>query len=88
MLHAAYPVVQPALEAEEWRLICSLREVPPSPLRDDLMQAIGALVDFAREPGCPEMQADGVPCTDAQQACDRCRKVVGVFELIRQRVRL
>jgi hypothetical protein len=86
-MHAAYPVVQPALEAEEWRLVCALREVPPSPLRDELLLAVRALVAFAAEPGCPELQADGVPCTDVHQACDRCRKVLGVLELVRRRVR-
>jgi hypothetical protein len=86
-MHAVYPVVQPALDADEWHLVCALREVPPSPLRDGLLAAIGALVDFARDPGCPELQADGVPCTDAQSACDRCQKVTSVFEAVRQRVR-
>jgi hypothetical protein len=85
-MRALYPVVQPALDVHEWRIIRSLREIPPSPLRDELLDAIGALLDFARDPGCPEAQADGVPCGDAHAACDRCGRARKLLELVRLRM--
>jgi hypothetical protein len=74
-----------ALDDDERRLICSLREIPPSPLRDAMSDVIEALVAFAADPGCPELQADGVPCTDVHMACDRCRRVLSLFDEMRVR---
>ena len=74
-----------ALDDDEWRLIRSLRGIPPSPLRDRMSEVIEALVAFVANPGCPEMQADGVPCTNAQVACERCRRVLSVFDELRIR---
>jgi hypothetical protein len=76
---------QLALDDEEWRLIRSLREIPPSPLRDATSRVIEALVAFAADPGCPELQADGVPCTDVEMACDRCRRALSLLDDMRIR---
>jgi hypothetical protein len=75
-----------ALDHDEWRLIGSLREIPPSPLRDRMDDVIEALVAFVANPGCPELQADGAPCSSAQMACDRCQRVLSLLEGIRRRV--
>jgi hypothetical protein len=71
------------LSLEEWRLVQTLRELPPSPLRDRLMLLLEELVEFVREPHCPEMQADGVPCASAQLACDQCRQLTGLLDALR-----
>ena len=77
-----------ALDAEEWRFVRSLREIPPSPLRDHMEEVIEALLDFVKNPGCPEIQADGVPCSSAQMSCDRCQKVTGLLKDLESRLRL
>ena len=88
-MHAASgPVVRPALDWGEWQLVAALREIPRGALRDRLSDVIWGLVDFVREPGCPEMQADGVPCADAQAACDRCQKVTSLLDQFRKRLDL
>jgi len=59
----------------ERQLISALRDLPPSPLRDVLDDVLVRLVDFVREPHCPEMQADGVPCDSATADCEQCTKL-------------
>jgi hypothetical protein len=75
-----------ALDDEEWHLVRTLREIPPSLLRDSIAELIEALLVFARRPGCPEMQADGVPCTSAHSACDTCQKVLLLLDGVRRRI--
>ena len=74
---------QVAIDADEWRLICALREIPPSPLRDRMRLVLDTLLAFVADPGCPELQADGAPCASAQMACDRCRRVLKVLDEVR-----
>ncbi len=74
-----------ALDDGERRLVASLREIPPSPLRDAMSDVIEALVAFVADPGCPELQADGVPCSDVRMACERCRRVLSVLDEVRVR---
>jgi hypothetical protein len=74
------------LSGEERALIEVLREVPESPLRDLLTTLVRELARFAAQPGCAEMQADGVPCTSAQAACDECRKMTALLEGLRTRL--
>lgn len=74
------------LDDEEWHLIRALREIPPSPLRDRMSDAIDRLMAFVTNPGCPEIQADGVPCTSAQMSCDRCRVMLSVMDDLERRL--
>jgi len=76
-----------AVDEEEWRLLRSLREIPPSPLRDRMAGLIHELVAFVADPGCPELQADGVPCDDVHMACERCRKVLRLLDTLGSRLR-
>lgn len=71
------------LGAEEWRLIQALRDLPPSALRDRLWELLVELTDFVREPKCPELQADGVPCADAHASCDQCVQVTALLDRLR-----
>jgi hypothetical protein len=73
----------PTLTVEEQRLIWTLRDIPPSRLRDTFLALIDDIASLVREPHCVEMQADGVPCTTAYAACDRCLRVVSVLERLR-----
>lgn len=63
------------LNAEEWRLVCALRDVPGGALRTDLLTMLDRLLAFGRNPHCSRMQADGVPCTDVAAACAECSRV-------------
>ncbi len=71
------------LGADEWRLIHALRELPEGSLRDRLWELLVELTDLVREPRCPRVQADGVPCATAQAACDQCVRVTDLLERLR-----
>ena len=71
------------LNADEWRLIQALREVPPSALRDRVWELLVELTDLVREPKCPEVQADGVPCASPHSSCDQCVQVTALIERLR-----
>ena len=76
-----------ALSREEWRLVSSLREIPESRVRDGLTAVIEDLVEFVREPHCPKMQADGVPCASAHESCEECRQVAALLGALHVRLR-
>jgi hypothetical protein len=71
------------LTVEEQRLLWTLRDIPPSRLRDSFLALVDDIASLVREPHCVEMQADGVPCESAYAACDRCLRVVSVLERLR-----
>jgi hypothetical protein len=79
-------VVTIAVTPEERRIISALRDLPASPLRDLLGQVMVDLVEFVREPSCPEMQADGVPCASPNADCEECRMLREVLETLRDRL--
>ena len=72
-----------ALTPRELRMISGLRDIPPSPLRDLCQELIDRLIEFVREPRCPEFQADGVPCTSASADCEQCARVTKLMETLR-----
>ncbi len=74
------------LEGEERQVVRALRAVPPSPLRERLLTLVGELLDFAAHPSCAEMQADGVPCSSSEAACDECRKATSLIDGLRSRL--
>jgi hypothetical protein len=76
-----------ALSPEERRLIVQLREVPLGPVRQQLVELLGDLVGFVRDPCCPEAQADGVPCLSLAIACDQCQMVAGTLAALHRRLR-
>jgi hypothetical protein len=82
-LRAPFPV---ALDEDELRLISSLREIPPSPLRDRMTELIREVVALVASPACSETQADGVPCHDAHTACDRCGRMLGLLDRLCSRL--
>ena len=76
-------VVTIAVTPEERRIVSALRDLPPGPLKELLAQVMTRLADLVREPGCPEMQADGVPCAVATADCEQCRKLKQMLEYLR-----
>lgn len=76
-----------AVDESEWQLLRSLRAIPPSPLRDGLAQLLHDLIAFVENPGCPELQADGVPCDDVHMSCDRCGQMLRLLDGLRGRLR-
>jgi len=68
-------MVKVRLSPDEWKLIAGMRDIPASPLRDLTHELVMALVDYVRDPHCPELQADGVPCETPAADCEECRKV-------------
>ena len=74
------------LDPEEWALVSGLRDIPPSPLRKLTHEFMLALLEYVREPRCPEMQADGVPCDSAESDCEQCVKVKALLSTLRHGV--
>jgi hypothetical protein len=74
------------LSPEEQKLVLTLRDIPPSRLRDLMTTLVGELCDFVAAPGCAEMQADGAPCPTSAASCDECRKLTTILEGLRSRL--
>lgn len=74
-----------ALSAAEWRLVSELRAVPSSALKEKAFELFAAVLDFAREPRCAEVQADGVPCDTPSRDCEQCLHVDWMLETLRRR---
>lgn len=74
------------LSPAEYRMITLLRGLPDSPLRDRVFRLLDDLLDFARNPRCPELQADGVPCANPAADCDQCRVVLELLDGLKLRL--
>ena len=70
----------------EYRMITTLRDLPESPLRDRVHRLLEDLLAFARNPRCPELQADGAPCADPGADCDQCQVVRAMLEALERRL--
>ena len=79
------PGVSVDLSADEWRFVSDLRAFPSSPLRDRALALFNAVLEFSREPRCPEAQADGVPCDTPSRSCDQCLHLEEMLETLRRR---
>jgi hypothetical protein len=72
--------VHVTLTAEEWELISTLRDMPPSPLKHRVHALVNELIGFIRDPRCAEMQGDGVPCDNVSTACEQCVHVADMLD--------
>ena len=72
--------IQATLTTEEWRLVSTLRDIPPSPLKLRVARLLEELIVFVQEPRCAEMQADGVPCDNVNAQCDQCVHVAEMLD--------
>jgi len=79
-----HETVNVKLNPDEWKLVAGLRDIPPSPLRDLMHELMMGLVDYVREPRCPELQADGAPCETPAADCEQCRKVKELLLTLRR----
>ena len=70
----------------EYRIITTLRDMPESPLRDRVHQVLDELLDFARNPKCSELQADGAPCSNPSADCEQCQTVLGMLDRLEGRI--
>ena len=75
------------LTQEERHLLSRLHEVPAGAARQQLFELLEDLVEFVRDPRCPESQADGVPCLSLALACEQCQLVTGVLAGLHRRLR-
>jgi len=64
-----------SLSAAERSLIFGLREISEPEHRERVLTLVDGLVRIAREPGCAETQADGVPCGSVHSQCEDCARV-------------
>jgi hypothetical protein len=76
--------VRVTLSKQEWDFIAALRDIPEGQLKTLLGELLHRLVEFVREPSCPEVQADGAPCATPTADCEQCVRVKGVLELLRR----
>lgn len=68
----------------EKHILASLRELPDGQLRAKLESFLVELTDFVRDPKCPEVQADGIPCDTPQADCEQCLKVTELIKTLRR----
>jgi hypothetical protein len=81
-----HTVTREMLSADEWALVCGLRDIPDGIARGELLDLLLDLVAFARDPRCPAAQGDGVPCLTVSAACEQCRRVGDVLALLHRRL--
>lgn len=74
------------VDPHEWALIAALRDLPDGQLKELVRQAFGELLEYVREPRCPEMQADGVPCETPEGDCEQCRRLKEIVAELRAAV--
>lgn len=73
------------LNPAEFRMVSALRDMPEGALKIRIMHLVDQLVGFARNPRCPEMQGDGVPCEQPHTDCDQCKVVLDMLEKLEGR---
>jgi hypothetical protein len=67
----------------ELKILRSLRELPDGQLRSLHEQFLVELCELVREPRCPEVQADGIPCDSPQTDCVQCLKLKELLSTLR-----
>jgi len=60
------------LNATEQQILTALRETPDGPLKTRLEEFLLELTRKVSNPGCAEIQADGIPCGEASADCQEC----------------
>ena len=60
------------LSETEHDLLSALREMPDGSLKTRLESFLVDLTGFVSDPGCAQIQADGIPCGDASADCEEC----------------
>jgi hypothetical protein len=79
------PALEP-LNGDELRLVRALRDIPSDARRARVLDLGARLARLVRDPGCAQMQADGVPCDNASTACADCEDADGLLRFIEGRI--
>jgi hypothetical protein len=74
------------LNAEEWKIVMALRDIPDSPLRTKVSGLLAELVRFIQQPRCLGMQSDGFPCGTPTSSCEECQHMLQVLDDLAARV--
>ena len=74
------------LNAEEWKIVMALREIPDSPVRKKVSGLLVELTRFIQQPRCLGMQSDGFPCTTPITSCEECQQMLKVLDDLAARV--
>ena len=78
--------IQTTLNAEEWKIVMALREIPDSPLRAMVSGLFEDLVRFIQQPRCLGMQSDGFPCGSPHTSCEECQRMLEVLDELAAKV--
>ena len=74
------------LNAEEWKIVMALRDIPDSPARTKISGLLAELVRFIQQPRCLGMQSDGFPCGTPHTSCEECQHMLKVLDDLAARV--
>ena len=74
------------LNAEEWKIVMALRDIPDSPVRTKISGLLAELVRFIQHPRCLGMQSDGFPCGTPHTSCEECQHMLKVLDDLAARV--
>jgi hypothetical protein len=74
------------LNAEEWKVVMALRDIPDSPLRTKVSALLAELLRFIQQPRCLGMQSDGFPCGTPTSSCEECQHMLQVLDDLAARV--
>jgi hypothetical protein len=74
------------LNAEEWKIVMALRDIPDSPVRAKISGLLAELVRFIQQPRCLGMQSDGFPCGTPHTSCEECQHMLQVLDDLAARV--
>jgi hypothetical protein len=74
------------LNAEEWKIVMALRDIPDSPVRAKISGLLAELVRFIQQPRCLGMQSDGFPCGTPHTSCEECQHMLKVLDDLAARV--
>ena len=74
------------LNAEEWKIVMALREIPDSPVRTKVSGLLAELMRFIQQPRCLGMQSDGFPWGTPNTSCEECQHMLQVLDDLAARV--
>jgi hypothetical protein len=73
----------PLLSVTEHRILAALRQVPHGPVRARLETFLVELTRLVSDPGCAQIQADGIPCGSASADCEECLQLEQLLRTLR-----
>lgn len=71
------------LSTTEAQILTALRETPDGPLKNRLEEFLVELTAKVSQPGCSEIQADGIPCGASSADCVECLALDSMLNTLR-----